>query len=487
MLSSISALSAGASLDLRTPLLVSGVVLAAVIGYVALRNGRLQWKTVASLMVLLVLHQLLLKVSYRFFIPGFSERAGDETVWLNQMLLYQRTGVIPVSALPQGPGLFVIVNSLSPLFGGQYVETLTGIALIFGSLCIIPVFAMQYSFTGSPNLALLATVVVANFDVIAYSTSIARPTLLAMFLIPLLAYLFVEFRKSKKTVLWVSFVILSLTLMFTHSIGWVVFLVVIFSVWLLLGFKSWLEIVGAVALFSSYAIALRFLLLDAYRIWSTELLAQTPLTKLGPDLLAVMFIIPALLLLLVEAVRKSVHMRLRPHSFKFDILARRTATVLVICAGAVALSAVAYAVLTKYAGYLQVTYGGLWLFFALSSWKIVIAAIALYGIVGVVPQKGRGEGSLVALIWLLSVGILVLFLIAYLPYRNYPGLFNLDERFSEFAVFPAMTFVAYGLDDIFRKVGSPIVRVLIIVLFSAFVVPSLLVGMRDPMVIHAPP
>jgi len=467
--------------DPRMILLAAGTLLLIVIAYAALGKERLRWKTVGSLTAFLVLYQVLLKVNYRFFIPDFATRAGDETFWVNQMLLYQTTGSIPLHTLSQGPGLYAIVSSLSPLFSGQYVETLIGIALVFGSLTVVPVLAMQYSLTESRNLALLATAILASFDVIAYSTSIARPTLIAMFLVPLLTYLLVEFRKSAKIVLWLSFLFLSLLLMFTHPIGWVAFLVAAFSVWLLLGFRSRLEMVGAVVLFSSYAIALRFVLLETYKIWRTELLAQTPLAQLSPDLLAIMFVAPAFLLLLVDAAKKTHRFS---SGFQFDRIARRRASILVVCAVVLILCAIAYLVFSKYAEYILLAYGQFWLFFALHSWKIPMAGIAVYGLVCVLSRR-REEGPLVAVIWLLSMTVLVIFLVAYLPFRSYPGLLNLDERFYEFAMFPAAIFVAYGLDGIFRKVRNPVLRVLIVVLFSLFVVPSLLVGMRDPLVISS--
>jgi hypothetical protein len=222
-------------------------------------------------------------------------------------------------------------------------------------------------------------------------------------------------------------------------------------------------------------------LVETYKIWRTELLVQTPLAQLGPDLLAIMFVAPAFLLLLVDAAKKTHRFS---SGFQFSTVARRRASILVVCAVALILIAVACLAFSKYAEYVLLAYGQLSLFFALHSWKIPMAAIALYGLVCVLSRK-REEGSLVAVVWLLSMIVLVVFLVAYVPYRSYHGLLNLDERFLEFAVFPAATFVAYGLNEILRKVHNPAVRVLIVVLFSLFVVPSLLVGMRDPLVISS--
>ena len=157
-------------LPLRLIVWGSSYLLMVLLSYFALTNRVQGWKIAFSLAGILVLNQIFLKIVYRYFIPGFSERAGDELFWLAEMREYQVTGSIPMSKTAQGPGIFLLVGSMSHLFRGDYSQTLIAVAFIFGSVYVLPLFAMQYSATNSGNLALFATAISAQFDMIEYST-----------------------------------------------------------------------------------------------------------------------------------------------------------------------------------------------------------------------------------------------------------------------------------------------------------------------------
>ena len=468
----------------------SSYLLTAVVGYLALSGDIKEWKTVACLAGLLVLGQAVLKITYRVFIPGFPDRAGDELFWVAAMRQFQNSGQIPKFwtsyTLAQGPGIYYFVQLLSPFFSGNYNEALTGMAVLFGSMYVVSVIAAQYVMTESKRLALFAATISVSFDAIAYSTTIARPTIIAITLMPILVYLFAECRKRNRTRTWVAFFLLSMILMFSHSIGWVAFLVVISAFWLISGFKTRTEKASAVLLFEIYAFTLMFVLRGSSAVLTTELMGKTPLAALSEVarryLLPIWLLIPPLCLLIFDSLRKRHLSHLVPVSRR-PLPPRRWLYMLSL--SLLGLTAIfAYVVWAKYEEYILVTYGSLSQFLVLHGWKIPIVALAVYGIILTVSAKRRGDGSNIALAWLLSIMGLVLFLALFLPYQGSPGLRNLDERFYEFAIFPATTFIAYGLDGLGRRVHSPIVRMLLMLLFSAFVIPSLMVGLRDPMLFH---
>jgi len=474
----------------RALALGSSYLLTLLVGYLALSGDIRGWKIPACLTGLLVLNQLLVKIIYRLFIPGFPQRAGDELFWVAAMQDFQKSGSVPEFwtpyILPQGPGIYFFVQLLSPFFSGNYNETLTGMAVLLGSIYVVPVIAAQYAMTDSRRLALFAATISAGFDVIAYSTMIARPTIIAMTLLPILVYLFAECRKRNSARVWPAFFLLSVILMFSHPIGWVAFLVIISGVWLVSGFKTRTEKVSSVLLFEIYGFALMFLLRGSSGVLTTELMGKTPLAVLSEvarhQLLPIWLLIPPVCLLAFDSLRKRYLSCLMPKS-QHSLPARHWLHVLSLSLLGLA-GIFAYVIWAKYTEYILMTYGSLSQFLALHGWKIPIVALTIYGIILVISAKRRSDGSNMALAWLLSVMGLVLLLALFLPYQGSPGLRNLDERFFEFAIFPATTFIVYGLDGLGKRVHSPIMRMLLMLVFAAFVIPSLMVGLRDPILFH---
>jgi len=460
----------------------SSYLLVAILSYFALTKRVQGWKITFSLVGILVLNQIFLKIVYRYFIPGFSERGGDELVWLAEMREYQVTGNIPMSRTPQGPGIFILVSLMSPIFAGDYGQTLVATSLIFGSICVIPLFAMQYSATGSRNLALLATAISAQFDVIAYSTTIARPTLIGLFLLPCLIYLLTEYRGRNEARFLLAFITLSLTLLFVHPpITYLALLIVVFATWLVFGFKARLEKIVAVLLFGIYGFTLKLAIPDLYRIWRAELLAQTPLAQLNPAFFPIIFFVPPLFLLLFDALRKRLTLYSGAKNILVSLVARRRILISIAFLSFFAFASVFICLIyRKYEDYISIVYGGFPSFFALHCWKIPIVILALYGLVKVMSASPVTDGARITIAWFLSIMLTVLFLLAYTPFQLYPGLHNLDERFFELGIFPLATFIAYAVDDLWERMHSPITRLFLIASFSAYVVPSIIVGMRDP-------
>jgi hypothetical protein len=448
-----------------------------LLSYLTLTDKVQGWK-VPLFLTALVLNQIFLKVVYRFFIPGFHERAGDELFWLAEMRKYQVTGDVPTSRIAQGPGIFLLTRLFSPIFSGDYCQTLIAISLVFGSIYILPLFALQRNATGSCNLALLATAISSQFDVILYSTTIARPTLIGLFLLPLLVYLFVEYRKRVKASFLAAFTLLALILLFIHApITYAVLLIIVFVVWIALGFKALLEKVSAILLFGIYGFTLKLAIPDLYRILTDELLAHMPFARL--NFFQLLFFAPPAFLIFFDSLRSWVASRLKLNVSLVGLIAYRRTLAAPLISLLVMFALLVY---WKYGGYISLVYGGFRLFLALHWWKIPMAIIALYGLSKTVA-KPMVDGVRVTVAWLLSMMLVVFFLLAYAPYQRYPGLYNLDERFFEFTIFPAAAFIAYGLSGLWERMSGQFNRLLLIAFFSAYTIPSIIVGMRDPLLI----
>ena len=463
----------------RLVALGSSYLLTALLGYFALAKRVRGWKIAFSLLGILVLNQILIKTVYRYLIPGFSERAGDELVWLAEMRKYQVAGSIPMSRTVEGPGIFLLVSLISPIFAGDYSQTSIAIGLLLGSIYVLPLFAMQYRATNSRSLALFATAISAQFDVIAYSTTIARPTLIGLFLLPMLIYLFMEYRARGEARFLLAFIPISLALLIIHpSFTYVVLLIILFATWLIFGFKARFEKITSVLLFGIYGFTLKLAVPELYGIWRIELLTQTPLRELNPELFLLIFFAPPLFLLLFDAFRKRLAPYLRVKSFFVSLAAQRL--ILISIAFFAFASVFSFLVYRKYVDYISIIYGGFPSFLTLHGWKIPMAILALYGLVKVISAKPMSDTVCITFAWLFSITLIVVFFLVYTPYQHHLNLYNLDERFFEFGIFPAAAFIAFAVDDLLRRMRSPTNRLLLIASFSAYVIPSIIVGMRDP-------
>jgi hypothetical protein len=66
-----------------------------------------------------------------------------------------------------------------------------------------------------------------------------------------------------------------------------------------------------------------------------------------------------------------------------------------------------------------------------------------------------------------------------------PDLWNIDERFLEFAYYPAFYFIAYGIRHVTSKLPFRMKLVFLLAL-SLYVIPSLILGTRDLSLIQIP-
>ena len=82
--------------------------------------------------------------------------------------------------------------------------------------------------------------------------------------------------------------------------------------------------------------------------------------------------------------------------------------------------------------------------------------------------------------WLISVALAVGFLATYHPLAGFVGLWNLDERFTEFLYYPAFYFIAVGVTSLRGRLPKLVFDWIALPALALFVIPSIIVGTRDP-------
>ncbi len=438
------------------------------------------------LLPVLVLVQLSLKLVDRFYLPSYSLRAGDEKIWLLSMQSYQETGVLPLESLAQGPGIFYLVGLTGGLTRLDLPNALVILAIIFGSLYVVPAFFMYEKFSGdAPKIALVSVILVSFSDVMIYSTTIARPTLFGLFLIPIA---FAAFQALFRRFRWSTFLALTavsaLVLVIHAPITYLVLLlVIVFTLLIYDEINVWQTGYTLIA-FTLYALVLRLLLSNLDRIWRTELLGAYPLNLIPSvlgDNFVVLFPIFGLIILAVSWFWRAPKRRLmfkigrsifwsKPSAFDLGLVA-----FLALVISSIAL------VLLNYSSYVRITYRDPVAFLLLHGWKIPIGILALLGIQVCLRSEFRRRDlkHCIAFSWLLSLIITVFLLAIYPPLKSYAGLWNLDERFAEFAYYPAFYFIGFELEALSRRIPPRIFNWLIIPLISLIVIPAIIVGTRD--------
>ncbi len=433
-------------------------------------------RNVGVVLVLVVVAQFMLKLFDRYYLPYFPLRAGDETFWLTSLVTYQTNSTIPVTTLAQGPGIYYASAAVGQLLQLNYASALVVLAIGLGCLYVLPAFGMYSSFAkGSYMVAMVGVVLVSMSDVMIYSTTIARPSLFGLFLLPLaMRDMKLLFERAGVQVLLRLFVVTSLILIFHTPISYVVLLLTLTSL-MILKKTTWWTAAYTVFAFGNYGLFLKLALPDLYRIWRVELFGAYPLNIISNTLgsnFFVLFLCAGFVVVLVSLAVANFGSLRRLESVRVDER-------LAYLALAVALVAGVGSVILKYSSYIALIYGGPTYFLLLHGWKAPFAILALYGLRVSLREKPRGMGLVVALSWLISVGLVVGFLATYPPIGGFVGLRNLDERFAEFLYYPAFYFIAVGVTTLRTRMSTRLFDWVALPILALFVIPSIIVGTRD--------
>lgn len=432
-------------------------------------------RNVGVVLVLIVVAQLMLKLFDRYYLPHFPIRAGDENFWLTSVATYQTNNTIPVTTLAQGPGIFYASAFFGHILQLNFSSALVVLAIGLGCLYVLPAFGMYSSFAkGSSIVAMVGVVLVSMSDVMIYSTTIARPTLFGLFLLPLaMRDMKMLFEQPRIQVLLRLLAVTFLILIFHTPISYVVLLLTLSLLMILRTATRWTAVYTVLA-FGIYGLFLRLALPDLYRIWRVELFGAYPLNILSATFggnFFVLFFCAAVVILMVSW--GAAHLRGR----LIVVHVNETVAYLIL---AVALIGGAGLVLLKYSSYVALIYGSPAYFLFLHGWKIPFAILTIYGLRISLREKPRGVGLVVALSWLISVAIAVGFLVTYPPIARFGGLSNLDERFAEFLYYPAFYFIAVGVTNLRTRMSKRLFNWVVIPSLALFVIPSIIVGTRDP-------
>jgi hypothetical protein len=434
-------------------------------------------RNIGVVLILVVFAQLMLKLYDRYYLPYFSSRAGDETFWLTSLATYQTNGTIPVTTLAQGPGIFYASALTGQLLHLSFASALVVLAIGLGSLYVLPAFGMYSSFAkGSSIVAIVGVILVSMSDVMIYSTTIARPTLFGLFLLPLaMRDMKLLYEQPGVQVLFRLLAVTFLILLFHTPISYIVLLLTL-SLLLILRKATWWTAMYTVLAFGIYGLFLRLALPDLYRIWRVELFGAYPLNILsgafGNNFFVLFFCAGGFVVLVSLGVAD-----LRGGKRWNVIRINETVAYMIL---AVALIGGAGLVLVKYSSYIALIYGSPVYFLLLNGWKIPFAILTLYGLRISLREKPRGVGLVVALSWLISVALAVGFLATYPPIGRFVGLWNLDERFAEFLYYPAFYFIAVGVTNLRTRMPKRLFDWVAIPSLALFVIPSIIVGTRDP-------
>ncbi len=435
----------------------------------------------------LVIAQFFLKLFDRYLLPSYFVRAADEKVWLEAVQDYQNSGAIgAIGSLSQGPGIFYAASLTGDLIHVDYSSALVFLAIFLGSLYVLPAFFMYERFAADEkDVALTSVLLLSVSDVMIYSTTVARPTLFGLFLIPVaiaaLQLLYVRFHLPS----FLGLLLVSLLILLFHApVSYVVLLLALsFSLLAYDRVTKWLSAYALVS-FTLYGLTLT-MLPDLDRIWRKELFGAYPLNIIPSALGGYFFVIFPLIgvgIVGLSRVVGAASQRISQMSILWRLNLNGRATSLII--GAVTALAILGGVLVfrAYSNYITNAYGDLGAFLLLHGWKLPFGILAVLGIRTHLRTRLHNSGSRhsIAFSWLLSLLIAVLFLAWYPPVRRYGGLGNLDERFAEFAYYPSFYFIALGLLSISKRSSSRMFKWVVLPMISLFSIPSIIVGTRDP-------
>jgi hypothetical protein len=435
---------------------------------------------VRLLIISLLFAQFCVKLIDRFYLAAYPARAGDENIWLNSLALYKSSGKIPLQGSLEGPGIYYLVYVVASAFHIDYTSALTWLAIVLGSCYLVPTFIMyRVFFEGNTRLAFASTLLVSMADVMVYSTTIARPTLFGLFLMPIAVGAFQSLRGRFRLSTFIILVFSSIAILIMHApITYVVLLsLVSFTILIFDKVGKW-EAAYIVILFASYGLALLFLpLLET--MWKTDFFGVFPLNLvsafMGSGFYLIFPTVSCFVLVLSSLLRITI-VRIRMQGKIMSPEASRVASYIFL--GLVSLGGLIFSILTlsKYA--FVIGFYGIVGFALLHAWKILFTVIGLIGLKTIATRYNRTSND-TTLSWLLSVAVIVVVLAAIAPLTQEPGwagLFNVDERFAEFAYFPAIYFVTVGLNCLAARLPTRIFRWIILPLIASYAIPSIMVG-----------
>jgi hypothetical protein len=424
---------------------------------------------------------LILKIFDRYYVPSFGNvlRGGDEVTsqgWIDLISNFQKTGIVPFSTMSEGPGIYYLVYAVASVAHVGYVQALIIASVIFGSLYILPCYYMYRQFGSGWNsdagrIALAGTTMISMSDVMVFSTTIARPLLFGLFLLPIAMWaiqkVYVSFR-------WTTFALLltvSVLILLVHApFTYIVLMLVVTFIGLLYNRLHKWSGAYILTLYSLYGLAIAYVMPDLGRIWRVELFGAYPLkiiaASLGKDFFLI-FPTLGLFVLLIIIVRSHVSLKVTKRGlFKFLLVLLVALGVMGTVGGLIA-----------YSGWINQFYGSMWRFLLFRGWILCFAVLAFLGLR--IYLTGNRKIS-VPIAWTISLGLLVAILAVYTPLRSSPHLSNLDERFAEFLYYPAFYFIAVGLDYLAKHTSPRVFRWVVLPLVSLFTIPSLMVGVHDP-------
>jgi hypothetical protein len=140
-----------------------------------------------AILTALVIVQFAVRIFSRDVLPGFAARSGDEAFWVQEMARFQLQGTFSSHAGVEGPGVYYLVPLVHSVFHVSYADSLIGIGTFVGILSVLSVF-LFYSQGGEYREALAAAILVSFADAIVYSTTVVRPLLFTLTLVPIALY-----------------------------------------------------------------------------------------------------------------------------------------------------------------------------------------------------------------------------------------------------------------------------------------------------------
>jgi len=467
-------------------LLIEWVFIGAFYGFVSLIlyltyvRGLESRRQCYAVLAALVLAQFGVRIFSRTVLPGYVERSGDEAFWVQEMARFQLQGTFSAHAGVEGPGVYYLVPLVHSVFHVSFADSLIGIGTFVGILSVLSVF-LFYSQGGEYREALVAAVLVSFADAVVYSTTVVRPLLFTLTLVPIALYAADAGRLTSGFRLLAYFALAFLTLIFHAPIGFVVLLAVLSLFFVLKPRRDWVDYAVLWGSYLAYALALVTIFSGLAALWAGFVIGQYPLLPvrqmLGGSIILIFVLIPATLTLISLGGA-----RIRASTVRF---AGANAPRILLLGSAILIAALSIGLLARYGGYLITTYGNYSSIILLHSWKIAFVILGMIGL-WACWSKDPKPPALMATCWLLSMGAITVGLqLASSSVLSIPDLWNIDERFLEFAYYPAFYFIAYGIRHVTSKLPFRMKLVFLLAL-SLYVIPSLILGTRDLSLIQIP-
>jgi hypothetical protein len=428
----------------------------------------------------LMLAQFAVRMFSRSVLPSYVERSGDEVFWVQEMARFQLQGTFSSHAGVEGPGVYYLVQLFHSVFHVSYVDALIEIGTLVGILSVLAAF-LFYSEGGEYHEALVAAVLVSFADAMVYSTTVIRPVLFALTLVPIALYAAEGGRLTPGPRVLAFFPLAFLTLIFHAPIGFVVLLATLSLFFVLKPCRDWVDYAVLWGSYLVYVVALGTFFSGLAAVWAGLIFGVYPLLAvrqmMGGNIILIFVLMPAALTLISFAGD-----RLRLSTVRF---ARANVSRILLLGSAILIGVLSIGLLARYGGYLTATYGDYTTIILLHGWKLAFVILAIIGLWTCWSTNPKPP-ALMATCWLLSIGAITVGLqLASSSVLSIPDLWNIDERFLEFAYYPAFYFIAYGIRHVTSKLPFRMKLVFLLAL-SLYVIPSLILGTRDLSLIQIP-